>query len=531
MTLVSARLRILPSLVGINGKDVEMQTTDAYIQWRVIGGAWQNLLSLAEVGSVGPATEYRSSGGYIQYRAVGTAPWYNLVPLSDIEGPQGPSVSDGNKGEITVSGGGSSWVVNNKRDLLRSLTRSYYVRTDGNDANTGLADNGAGAFLTLEKALTVAQSCDLIDSTVNIYVRAGTYTPDATITGTPAYNSRFGIANPINIIGDYTTPANVVLNGRITAIAGGRFSIGGFDMSSLTAGWACLTATGVGSKFTIVGPMRWGQMSSTGDHITASNGGSWDEAGTPGVDISYIYGGCQNHYHWTEGCVVKASGNVVIIGSPVWTGQFSGGASSEFNAIGLTFSGSATSVGRRELTHYGSNIRTSVDGSIFFFPGSLVPARQGGGMVDRGMRGRMHADGTPQNIAASGVEQKVTFASTVAGSSECLNWGGGWNETTDTLYPPNGPVRIYVQVAFTSGMQAGQLATLIIRKNGSPVAADIKEQSSVGSVPCTLKAQYSGNSDTASGDLFEIYVRADGATTPKTISGGAHLTFVEWECG
>lgn len=57
--------------------------------------------------------------------------------------------------------------------LQTTANITYYVRTDGNDANTGLADTADGAFKTMAKALSVVPKG--VRNTVNINVADGTY--------------------------------------------------------------------------------------------------------------------------------------------------------------------------------------------------------------------------------------------------------------------------------------------------------------------------------------------------------------------
>lgn len=59
---------------------------------------------------------------------------------------------------------------------------TYYVRTDGNDGNTGLANTAGGAFRTIGKAISLVPQ--VINHTVAINVAAGTYAEDVIISGT-----------------------------------------------------------------------------------------------------------------------------------------------------------------------------------------------------------------------------------------------------------------------------------------------------------------------------------------------------------
>lgn len=104
------RVRVLPALIPIDGKQVEMQVSATHIQWRYVTDVtgeyeWENLIAIADlIGADGPAIELQSNGTYIQYRVVGDVSWINIVPLTDLTGPQGATGLQGATGATGATG-------------------------------------------------------------------------------------------------------------------------------------------------------------------------------------------------------------------------------------------------------------------------------------------------------------------------------------------------------------------------------------------------------------------------------------------
>ena len=149
------------------------------------------------------------------------------------------------------------------REVL-TANRTYYVRTDGSDSNTGLANTSGGAFLTIQKAIDVVGSIDLSIYDVTIQVGAGTYTQNL------VFKTLVG-AGSATLQGDTTTPSNVVLS---------------------PASGSCLVARDIVGKWSITGF----KTNTTGGaiHISVPNAylniGAMDYGAAPGGAI-YIYCG------------------------------------------------------------------------------------------------------------------------------------------------------------------------------------------------------------------------------------------------
>ena len=93
---------------GVDAKNIEVQRTESYIQWRYEGGEWQNLVAIADIegpagqngtdGANGKTPEFRVSENILQWRYVGDEIWLNLYDLTALKGADGRDGVDGKDG-------------------------------------------------------------------------------------------------------------------------------------------------------------------------------------------------------------------------------------------------------------------------------------------------------------------------------------------------------------------------------------------------------------------------------------------------
>lgn len=135
---------------GADGREVELQVAGGYIQWRYTTGAdtaWKNLMSLSDLkgdsGEDGREVELQNNGTSIQWRYKGEPEWKDLVDLSDIAGSDG---ADGKQVELRVEGGYIQWKYDADSDWqnLIALSALQGIKGDpGEDGDTPyIGDNG-----------------------------------------------------------------------------------------------------------------------------------------------------------------------------------------------------------------------------------------------------------------------------------------------------------------------------------------------------------------------------------------------------
>jgi hypothetical protein len=251
--------------------------------------------------------------------------------------------------------------------------RTYYVRTDGSDSNTGLANTAGGAFLTIQKAVDVAMTIDAKGYNVTIKVADGTYTGTVNIQAAPVGISTksAGTLGVFTIEGNTTTPANCVISttSDCFSITGpdAYVTIKGFKLTSSTK--KCISVYKGGVVTT--GVMEYGSASSDA-HI-----GVYD--GVLAATAAYTISGSALYHLLAEGNAViyvwDGTWTITLTGTPAFT-SFVYSAENATVFCTQTFSGSATGV--RYQAELNGVIRVFGAGATYF-PGNSAGTTATGG--------------------------------------------------------------------------------------------------------------------------------------------------------
>jgi len=238
--------------------------------------------------------------------------------------------------------------------------RTYYVRTDGNDSNTGLVNSAGGACLTIQAAFNIiAATLDVASYTVTISVGAGTFADGVTVPawvgGGSIIVSGAGATTIISVTSGHCFNMLSPMSGNLT-----------LDQMKLTTtgggGGSCILVGGVGCSV-YVGAVEFGAC--VYYHMAATGIGSFIYA-----YANYtISGGALAHVSVDYQSQMSTYGiTITVSGTPAWGTAFALAAN-----LGLilfdatTISGSAT--GKRYQGTMGAGINTN-GGGANYFPGN-----------------------------------------------------------------------------------------------------------------------------------------------------------------
>lgn len=252
-----------------------------------------------------------------------------------------------------------------------TANRTYFVRTDGNDGNAGLADSAGGAFRTVQKAVDVAYgTLDLGQFDVDIQLRTGTFA--RAVVTVPQVGK--GV---ITIRGDAATPANVIMTaasigefaGVVDATKKGVITVRDLTLTTTGTGGSCLCAQTGGAIF--FSNIRFGACIS--NHCLANKQGYIEATG----DYA-IVGAAARHVLASELAQVAIQGRTITLtDTPAFSSEFicadaAGAAVMTVN----TYSGAAT--GKRFTIRRQGFIYAL--GGLTEFPGSIAGTVESGGI-------------------------------------------------------------------------------------------------------------------------------------------------------
>lgn len=255
--------------------------------------------------------------------------------------------------------------VNAVREVL-AAARTYYVRIDGSNSNTGLADTAGGAFLTIQKAIDTAAALDLGLHNVTVNVAAGEYTGAVTLKPFVTGGGKITIsgAGATTIIS--TTSAHAVS----TAVNAKGYILSNMKIQTTTAG-NCIYAINF-SEISVGAGLEFG--SCAGYHVRAEALSS--------ISFSSAYtisGGAQIHYNATSFGNISAqqSATVTLTGTPAFSVNFAYTDNLGLLVVAnITWSGSAT--GARYFAGTNSVIQTFGSGASYL-PGNSAGSTSTGG--------------------------------------------------------------------------------------------------------------------------------------------------------
>lgn len=246
------------------------------------------------------------------------------------------------------------------RELL-TAARTYYVRTDGSDSNTGLSNTAGGAFLTIQKAVDVASALDNGGYNITIQLADGTYSQSVVLKS-------FVGGGQLIIAGNSSTPDNVIISSGGDAISTNDGTVGTYFIKDLR-----LTATGNGlyiktGSIVLIGNLVFGACSI---HVRCE--------GYIRVMSSYkIIGGATYHYYIVKAEIQCNQVTLTISGTVNFSGSFvTCVVLGLLNMFSTSISGAAT--GKRYTVASNSVVFTNGAGANYL-PGNSAGTTDSGGL-------------------------------------------------------------------------------------------------------------------------------------------------------
>lgn len=411
---------------------------------------------------------------------------------------------------LTVDGSGSGLDADTVDGIHGSQIRTklaantnFYVRTDGNDSNTGLANTAAGAFLTIQGALNaLGKLWDFNKFTPTVNVQAGTWAPF--LIAHPWIGGAYPIISGAGV-GSSTIAATADSQSLVTVgdfavlgITGFSLSAGGFSgvvgLDSFQGGILDFDTVSFGAMSVGVRATRQGMINQTGSFTIAGDLAAFAQVFTlsrlnlantitvnGGLTITHFLNVQQNSLVSTGGV------NLTIAGAGAGAGttgtKFVTASDGRIDDSGTTWPGATVGT------------KSHVDG-----PSAAVTAQQ----LARWTNTSGNAlEAAPVEITATAIQPTTSNAVTLGKtdrtfSSVFLGYGASLLWPDMGLSHETGLLTATGSLACIQSKQTGAVAIAVYNYNSSPSAyASIQL---INSVP--LVAEFALR-NTASGSVFE----------------------------
>lgn len=244
------------------------------------------------------------------------------------------------------------------REVL-TAARTYYVRTDGSNSNTGLVNSAGGAFLTIQKAVDTIAMLDCSTFQASIQVVDGTYTGGTTLK---AY---IGALSPV-ITGNVATPGNVI----ISTTGANCFQNNGAGVWNVRDMELRSTTTGIHLSAQAYGTIQYQNIrfATCAEIQVFAFGGKCVQTGA-----CFIVGSGQAHLAAVSGSVVINGNTITLSGTPAFAalGFILVGRGGVIDAFSVTFAGTGAT-GARYALNGGGVVFTNGSNPATYFPGNAA---------------------------------------------------------------------------------------------------------------------------------------------------------------
>jgi hypothetical protein len=280
------------------------------------GGSTINLSGNAQVFVTAAAEDFarlnNTLGNYAVTLAAGTNVTANrTLTLTTGDADRTLNIS---AGSVTISAFGASLIddatavaAQSTLGLREVLTadRTYYVRTDGSDSNTGLANTAGGAFLTIQKAVDVVAALDGSIYNVTINVGGGTFAENVVLKNTVGSGtfSVVGAGSGSTVVTSFTaavrsnwTVTSLKLTGGTSGfllLAFAELKFSGVDFGTITVSHIGLRGSNSRiestGNYTISGGASYHILADGGNCVVFTYGRTVTLTGTPAFGVRFAH--------------------------------------------------------------------------------------------------------------------------------------------------------------------------------------------------------------------------------------------------